>query len=655
MPIKIPRAKGTQFPKDKQGWVKYINKLHDQAVTDRKPREFQWALNLAYYLGFQSLRYNPHNGDFFREMETEIYTINRISSYVEARMAKLSNINYIPVVSPDKLDPIKMAAAELAEDMYRHYWKVTDRDSKEKLLTLLTLIYGCAFKKVIWNSESGDVVQREKGLDKEGIAQLDSSGNPETEDIFLGKFEFHVKSPFAVLSDSDAMDLDDDYNWIIDRTFMTLEEAQAKYKNVDADMALLTEEPTQYESLTQRLSSSIFTGMSGLTVSKSVQKPEIKEERRVLVKEFWKKPSKHYPKGILAVVVGSQLVHFTGWPEGYSRCPIIKLDEKKNPIGFYGLSTLERLIPIQRRYNEYRTRISSSAALMANPKWMSPKGAGLAEDALTDEEGEVVEYNPAYPAPHQAAIAPLPNYVVESGREDIIDFRDVSGEQEASQQPFGGLTAAVAMQEAASQQNQILGPTISYIKESIESEGELVLQLIVKYWNDPRKIAILGENRVVASQIVTGEMIKNQTDFTISVESGLGESKASNRQALMDMWDRGIIRDPEKLLEAYRAGKLDVATDDQDEDKLAVIEDIVAIKEGKQPPIGPMDNHALFIKMLSKFMSTPEFRRLAPDRQQIAMMALQQHAQFMQPKQEPGQNNPAAVGTPFGSQKPEGR
>jgi hypothetical protein len=200
-----------------------------------------------------------------------------------------------------------------------------------------------------------------------------------------------------------------------------------------------------------------------------------------------------------------------------------------------------------------------------------------------------------------------------------------------------------------------LGPTINYIKESIESEGELVLGLIVKFWTDPRKIKILGENRAVVSQIVTGDLIKYQTDFTITVESGIGESKASNRQSLFEMWDRQIISDPNLFMEAYRAGKLDVAIDNKDEAKMGVIEDIVAMKEGKQPPIGPMDDHALYIKMLSDFMSTPEFRRMAPDRQQLFLIVLQQHAEALEPKQEPGQNNPAAVGTPFGSQKPEGR
>ena len=58
--------------------------------------------------------------------------------------------------------------------------------------------------------------------------------------------------------------------------------------------------------------------------------------------------------------------------------------------------------------------------------------------------------------------------------------------------------------------------------------------------------------------------------------------------------------------------------------------------------------------MLSEFIQTPEFRRMAEDRQQLAMQAGQLHLNELQPQRKQGQQNQAAVGTPFGPQKPEG-
>jgi hypothetical protein len=58
--------------------------------------------------------------------------------------------------------------------------------------------------------------------------------------------------------------------------------------------------------------------------------------------------------------------------------------------------------------------------------------------------------------------------------------------------------------------------------------------------------------------------------------------------------------------------------------------------------------------MLSAFIQTPEFRKMPEDRQALATQILQQHLQFMQPQAPQGEQNPAAVNTPFGAQVPEG-
>ena len=83
-------------------------------------------------MGFQNLRFNPRELEIYREVNEETYIINRIAPYVEQRMAKLTNLKFEPSIIPDKTDDALVKAAELSEMLYKHYWKVQDKDSKEK-------------------------------------------------------------------------------------------------------------------------------------------------------------------------------------------------------------------------------------------------------------------------------------------------------------------------------------------------------------------------------------------------------------------------------------------------------------------------------------------------------------------------------------------
>jgi len=653
MAMRIPSNKGSNYPKDAQGFANLIKAMHDRAIRDRRALEFTWSLNTAFYLGFQHLGFNPHSGELFRDIDNETYIVNRIAPFVETRVAKLTRGKPIPSVTPERHDPLTIKAAELNEHLFRHYWKVQDRDAKERTHAILMVLMGSAFKKVTWNPSVGQFVKEEKS-DNQGNAMFNADGSAETEKVFLGDIECNIRSPFAILASPGATSIEN-ADWIMDRTFKTLEEIQTDFPKLNIDNVIEHDGGmTIYEKFVNRLQSPIFSGVAGFAPTRrdANEGGILPEHKIALVIEYWKKPCKLYPKGIKATVVGNQLADFEEWPYEHQLFPFVKTDEKEQPFDFYGVSTITRLIPIQKHYNQARTQVALNGELMANGKWLVPKGSGLIDDALTDEQGEVIEYNPNLAAPHQAVIAPLPNYIMESQNQDIIDLRDVGGEREATNAPFPGLTAAVALQEAAAQANEILGPILANIEEGVEREGEMVLSLAHEFFEDPRKIKIVGQNKKLFVTIDKTDL-RNQTDITIQLDSGLGESKASQRQALIDLWDRRVITDPEKFLKAFEIGSLDIVTGEQDPAEAMVLEDIEALKNGKMPQVRPFDNHIMYVKMVSNFIQSPEFRRMPEDRQEQMMQFLQIHLQALQPKQEQDQNQ-AAVGTPSGPQNTEG-
>jgi hypothetical protein len=235
-----------------------------------------------------------------------------------------------------------------------------------------------------------------------------------------------------------------------------------------------------------------------------------------------------------------------------------------------------------------------------------------------------------------------------------VDFVDVGGEKEASQLPFQGITASIALETAAELTNIDIEPIIRRIEKALVRELRIELELANEHYTDERILKIVGPNDQPLIKKFNSLDLKHQTDLTVSLETALGLSKAAQQQKLVDLWDRRIITDPSKFMKAFVTGDVNMVLEEEEPTRNVVVEQINMIKEGAQPVVLPTDNHIVHITMLTDFMNTPEFRRLAPDRQQLALATLQQHISFVQPQQAEGAQNQAAVGTPFGSQVPEG-
>jgi hypothetical protein len=655
--LKIDQNKDHNFPKTKQAWANYIRDICGNAISTRQSSEAQWARNLAYYHGFQHLSYDPvlEIVEIDRGRDNE-YIINRIAPYVEQRVAKLIRTKPTLAVLPDSMDPLTIKAAELNERLLKYLWKSQHKDEKLAYAALLMVLTGCAFKKVMWNSEGGEPVKSDQ--DEEGNIVFDeNTGSRKQNLIWLGEVENYVRSPFDILASSGVRSIESSA-WIIERSQRTLIELKAMF---DFDEDLVRKNPmdlSRFEKFVNNLGMPSM-GQMGFGTDRRNYENDIKDNQIITVLEYWMKPNKIYPDGILSTVIGDQLVQFEEWPYDHKEYPFVKIDCIKNPFGFYGLSPVTRLIPIQRHYNQARTQIAKNAALCANIKWWAAKGCGLSDDALTDEEGEVVETNPNMPRPEQMVVAPLPNYVIESQNQDILDLRDVGGEREASQLPYPGLSAGVAIEAAAELDDLPIGPTIKEIERAMIKEGRQELMLANQCYNDERILKIFGPNKNEYSVIkFKNTDLMHQTDVTIQMESALGLTRSAARQHLVDMWDRRIISDPDIFLKAYAVGSIDVVTKKSDPTENVVIEELDMIKQGKQPVVYPFDNHVVHVKMLNDFMMTPEFRRIPQDRQQILMAVLQEHLGYLQQQmpQQPGQpqQNQAAVNTPFGQQVTEG-
>ena len=656
---KIPRKdfKG-DLPKNEDGWIKYVNDLHDQGINVRQKYELSWTLNHAYAKGYQDIVFNYKTGriEVPKTMARPL-TVNKIGSFLDARLSKLTKQRPIPRVIPSTGDNEDVNAAKYSDHVLMHLWRKTELEAEYESYIMMGLTYGTSFMRVLWNPFGGDYFKRAAGKEEEILEIQD--GEIKEEKIFLGEVDSKAISPFSIIPANENIREIKDQPWMMERTFHSVSDLEKFYPHLRGKLigkAKNRSERTDYEGVIARLGSPVSSAIGSAIFNVH---DSINDE--VLCKKLWIKPNSQYENGVVVIIVGDQLAHIGAFPHDYGPniYPYVKFTERTDGVHFWEQATVERLLSIQKAYNRLKQKKLKNIYLMSAGKWLIAKGSQIAEDSLTDEEGEVIEYNSSVNPPTQAGLAPLPNYAVEMARELTMDFRTVSGQSDTPTNLPPGVTASVAMETLAELSDEIINPILKRLGRCMTRVAKAQLLIINEEYIEPRKVAIVGEGNSYGVQYISAADLKHNTDVHIEVESMFPSFRGNAQQRLLELWDRRIITDPSTFLKAYRFGNLDEILSEIEETDDPVWLDIAQLKKGKMPEITPWQNHMAYFKIISKWVQTPEFMGLIPERKQMTLDLLQGHLRFLL-KSLPNegattpQTNQAAVGTPFGPQKTVG-
>ena len=655
---KLPkkRFKRGDLPNDKAGWISYINDIHDTAILTRKPYEFQWLVNEAFFRGFQRLIWHrtTHAIQIDRAQSQDSLVINRIAPFIERRHAKILRQSPTGRVLPNTNNPDDSRAARFSDMILKHLQRKIEMPDIYDLNTLNMLKFGTSFINTMWDPNGGDFFLEPK-KSTEGDLSVNQDGSLAEERIFEGEVDSRTYSPFNVLVSNDCIPTIKDQDWVILRTHHSISECERVYPHLAGTLKDMTniETRTEFERQMKSIISPRFTH--------SLQQDNRTGDQinsEVLLKTFMMRPNREYENGLIIVLAGDEWANSMEFPDNYGKnvYPLVRFAEHASNH-FYAPSTLERLIDIQKAFNTLRQRKFKHIRRMANSKWMVPLGSKISDESLDDTAGgEIVEYNPSVPAPSQSGVAPLPNYFSELENNLIVDFRDVGNQTEQSQLP-GNLTAAVALQTAAELQDEGIQPIIRRYARSMELVANQQLLLVQENYIEPRQIKIIGDDGRFAVQWISGADLAHNVDVHIEIESMLPEFRGQKQQRLFDFWDRQIITNPGQFMRMFRAGSFDELIEEQERSHDMVMLEIEQIKAGRQPEISPVQNHILHATELTKFIQTPNFLALEPDRKQLAIQTLQAHVAAVQGQLPQGgaaqtQTNQAAVGTPFGPSVP---
>jgi len=577
--------------KDKNELVDWLQKKMEMCSQARLPFEQQWYMNMAFYFGRQYVAWiNQQSSGLSRLYEPPAppyrvrMTVNKCRRIVRTELTKVTRQFPQFYVIPNTTDDGDRMAAVAAEQISEWLIREEKWNHKFRQAAHWMTLCGSAFIKIYWDEE-----------------RLDPSGIPGS--ICLDPVTpFHILVPDIQEEDLEAQPL---------MIHTTLKDKEVVKQLWGADLQPNVE--VQGGALEQRFFSAL-----GI-------KSNQPQKDKVQVFEMWIKPCPKFPMGALISWGDKQLIQvLEEWPYPKSEFPFAKLDHI--PTGrFYGDSSLVDLIPLQKEVNRTHSQIIESKNKMAKPQWKAQRGS-VDVNKMTSEPGLVIQYTAGFQAPEQVQPASLPSYVVDELERLTREMDDLAATGEITKGNVPpGITAASAISYLQEENDNRFAPTVASIEEATEKVGKYMLSFVNEYWDEERKVKVVGDGRLMETREFSKADVNGNTDFVVETGSAAPRSRAAKQAFLTDLIKMGVIDGARalKYLDMVETTKL---YEDAQIDDRQIAREHVMFKELMQPiPINPFDNDDAHILGHGNWMKGEEFMNSPPELQAIVIQHWEEH------------------------------
>ncbi|MBR4998419.1 MAG: hypothetical protein IKY10_00930, partial [Clostridia bacterium] len=471
--------------------------------------------------------------------EKEVF--NHIAPIIETRISRISSIAPEITVVPATADEADIESAKLSKDILKsvsHRLNLTDI---EKTATTWSEICGTAFYKVVWNTNRGKMV----ATDELGKA------------IREGDVDVEVVSPFEIFPDNLSCERIEDVKSIIHAKAVEIGEIKSLW-GVDVDA----------EKVHSFTLDSQVGNLGGLGYDAHINKvANVELKNHCVLIEKYVKPSELEPNGRLVIVAGGKLLYNGEMPYINDELdrrtfPFVKQISNYLPGSFFGVSVVDRLIPVQRAYNAVRNRKHEyfNRSVM---NVLAVEDGSVNTDELELEglsPGKVLVYRQGSKVP-EIMQNPKQTLDFETEEERLLqEFKTVSGVSDMMTDSYSKYTnlSGVALQLLAEQDNSRLSTAIGSNKLAIKTIAKFVLRLYKQYAVIPRLLKIAGDSGDVQMYYWDqNEICSDDVVFDTSTEKS--ETIAQRRTMLMDLIKQGLLFDEDgKFSQGMRKKCLDL-------------------------------------------------------------------------------------------------
>lgn len=620
--------------------VGHVEKEFKRRQDERRPFELQWRLNLAFLDGNQYLDINTASMALeempvlYDWQEREVF--NHIAPNIETRISKLKRVRSVLKVRPGTDDQADLHSAKVSTHILRNNYN--DQRIRDKQVEELSWMETCGtvLRKHPWNPKLGRLV----GKQQQG--NPDETGQVPEVDVREGEGETIVVPPQEFYPDSCYRNGLEECKSII----------HAKAYHIDDILDIwgveVAEEKAEVEQLQRNM-----TGLGGLGYGQGgFLFHTIKLEKHAIVKEYWELPTKKYPEGRLIIVAGGKLLSAGPIPylvgeDGAPGYPFAMLICLKRPGIFWGKTVLERLIPVQRRYNALKNRKAEYLNRCAIGQWLVEREAIEDMDAFERDAGfpgQVHIYEAGHKPPEMVQNPTLPSTFEEEERSLLSLFSILSGVSEISRESAvpSGVKSGIAIDLLREQDDTRLSNTADNIERFNIQSGKIQLRLAKQFVTFPRTLHAIGKNNVAEVMDWTGSDIRSE-DIIIDNMGALAESPAQKRQMVFDLLESGLLNDPEtgqintemrsKVFEMIEMGEWESA-DDMSQLHLAKAErENRSLAQGQFVEPVDYDDHIVHISRHNAFRLTVDYAELVaqyPVVEQIFNEHVKMHLMYLQ-------------------------
>ena len=527
------------------------NKIVQEVMADylkrreeRRSLESQWQLNINFMMGNQ-YSYVASNGgireDDKRYFWQEKEVFNHIAPIVETRISKICSNTPSVTVVPASGDEADIESAKLSKDILNAVANRVNLIDIEKTATTWSEICGTVFYKVVWNTDTGKMLA------------TDETGKK----IKEGDVEVQVVSPFEIFPDNLSCERLEDVKSLIHARAVEVELIKSQW-GVEVDS----------EKVNAFTLDSSAGNLGGLGYDAHINKvANVELNNHCVLIERYIRPTKEDPNGRLTIIAGGKLLFDGELPyvndELENRTfPFVKQISNYMPGSFFGVSVVDRLIPIQRAYNAVRNRKHEyfNRSVM---NVLAVEDGSVDTDELEIEglsPGKVLVYRQGSKIPE---IMQNPKQTLDFDAEEdrlLSEFKTVSGVSDMMSDSYAKYTnmSGMALQLLAEQDNSRLSTAIDSTKLAVKTVAKFILRLYKQYAVVPRLLKIAGESGDVQKYYWDQNEIASD-DVVFDTESNITETVAQKRAMLMDLIKEGLMFDEDgKFSKTMRKKCLDL-------------------------------------------------------------------------------------------------
>jgi len=509
---------------------------------------------------------------------------------------------------PTSTDPSDRAKADAADRLVRHAIRAENMQEKIDLASAKTLLYGTGFMKVMFDPHQGDIIDRD----------------PETGEFELeGKIDIYAPSTWDIWVDPDAR-VWSDARFVFERRVMPLEEAIFLF-------------PDKEDML--RRASENKTLQAGLEYADRVEL----DQETVEVYEYWEKGIPlNGMLGRFAYCLGDGrlLTPIMENPYAFSPPPDKEdIDERTGKVKYmpptaylpyhiltdidipdevYGKSFCEYEAEIQEILNRIDSVTLDNVEAHGVARLVLPEGCEVAEDSITNSPWDIIKIKGNQPPFFQSVPTLMPDMTalrdrLKAGGDDLAGVNDSM---------FGQIqreTSGFSLQYATNQGNMIRRRLFNKYVMFVESIYKGYLNLVRKYWKEPRIIHVLGAEKAFEAVDVKGADIEGGFDLVVEYGQSLSLDPSTRREELlqlMPIFEKAGI-DNKTILSMLKLNELESLYDINElshQRQREIFQEMLASNKYIAPR--ELEEHKGMLNYAYRYVMTAEFKYL-PEEQKV--------------------------------------